>query len=544
MSRKPLTNNNTGIRGAQPAEPPDPVSTAEQGAGIARLLVLLASLLFVATSESSTWGADTSLAVIVILATFYVVATSISPLTGGDAARLNLLVTVTDILLITSIVYETGGLNSPLYSLYYLPILQASIRLNLRDAIGASLLAIGFYFVLGFTEGLGTNIPVRSTTRMAAFGFSAILVALFLALAMRETRDHRRAAMRATQLLAKMRGLVDVAAALSSTLELNEILGLIVQKAPAVMNADAASIVLADEAAGILRFRAASGPKAHLLAGRHMPLGSGMAGWVIEHDETVIVDAPETDPRFDKEIPQEIDYPVHSLIVTPIRIAGKPIGCVEVLNKAGEQSFDDDDRRVLEAFSIHAALAIENAGQYETTKTEALTDPLTGLCNRRELELRMDAELNHARRYGGPASVVMMDLDHFKRINDTYGHQAGDKMLREVAELLRRLSRSSDVVARYGGEEFVMILPHTDKEQAVEAAQRLRQAVENLRVRWAGASEPLTITISCGVASLRPGEDSAASVLGRADRRLYQAKAQGRNRVCAEDPAPVAQPQL
>ncbi len=234
MSQKPLTDN-TGIHEAQRTEPPDPVSMAEQGAGVARLLVLLTALLFVAMNEPSAWGADTSLAVIIVIATFYVVATSISPLTGGDAARLNLLVTVTDTLLITSIVYETGGLHSPLYPLYYLPILQASIRLNLRDAIGASLLAIGLYFVLGFTEGLGTNIPVRSTTRIVAFGFSAALVGLFLALAMRETREHRQATVRARQLLAKMRGLVDVAAALSSTLELNEILGLIVQKAPAVM---------------------------------------------------------------------------------------------------------------------------------------------------------------------------------------------------------------------------------------------------------------------------------------------------------------------
>jgi len=542
MSRKPLTNN-TGVHETQRGDPPDPVNAAEQGAGVARLLVLLTALLFVAMNEPSAWGSDTSLAVIVVIATFYVVATSISPLTSGDAARLNLLVTVTDTLLITSIVYETGGLHSPLYPLYYLPILQASIRLSLRDAIGASLLAIGLYFVLGFTEGLEANIPVRSTTRIVAFGFSATLVGLFLSLAMRETREHRRATLRATQLLTKMRGLVDVAAALSSTLELNEILGLIVQKAPAVMNAEAASIVLADEAAGVLRFRAASGPRAHLLAGRQMPLGSGLAGWVIEHDETVIVDTPETDPRFYKEILQEIEYPVRSLIVTPIRSAGKPIGCVEVLNKTGEQSFDDDDRRVLEAFSVHAALAIENAGQYETTKTEAITDPLTGLCNRRELEQRMAAELNHAVRYGGPVSVVMMDLDHFKRINDTYGHQAGDKVLREVAKLLRRLSRSSDVVARYGGEEFVMVLPHTGKQQAVEAAQRLRQAVESLRVWWAGVPEPLTITISCGVTSVRLGEDNAASVLARADRRLYQAKAEGRNRVCAEDAAPVAQSQ-
>ncbi|KKM10862.1 hypothetical protein SY88_11460 [Clostridiales bacterium PH28_bin88] len=162
----------------------------------------------------------------------------------------------------------------------------------------------------------------------------------------------------------------------------------------------------------------------------------------------------------------------------------------------------------------------------------ASTDPLTGLLNRRTLMQRMEAEVERARRERQPISVVMCDIDHFKTVNDAYGHQAGDAVLREVARCLVSACRSYDIVGRYGGEEFLIVFPGTDACESMAIAERLRAKVASLLVN-AGDEQNIQITASFGVATVR--EESAESIdalIGRADRALYCAKSKGRNRVC------------
>lgn len=161
----------------------------------------------------------------------------------------------------------------------------------------------------------------------------------------------------------------------------------------------------------------------------------------------------------------------------------------------------------------------------------SVLDPLTGCYNRRLLDQRLPAELERCFRYNRPLSVVFVDIDHFKRINDDWGHAAGDAVLREVAQcLLKGIRAQIDWVARYGGEEFLVVLPERDQLQAVEAAERLRALIASTPVTYDGNSIP--ITGSFGVSEYRPG-DSVTSVLARADSMLYAAKRLGRNRVQA-----------
>ena len=159
---------------------------------------------------------------------------------------------------------------------------------------------------------------------------------------------------------------------------------------------------------------------------------------------------------------------------------------------------------------------------------QARTDALTGLLNRRGFESQMAFALALARRSSRPLSLIAVDVDHFKRVNDTYGHEAGDEVLRRMARTLESRLRSSDVVARLGGEEFVALLPDTD----LAGAQAIAQV---LVTTMAAQQDPVvgTITVSVGVASMR-GQDSGANILRRADMALYEAKGQGRNRVCVE----------
>jgi diguanylate cyclase (GGDEF)-like protein len=179
-------------------------------------------------------------------------------------------------------------------------------------------------------------------------------------------------------------------------------------------------------------------------------------------------------------------------------------------------------------------LRIQKALELEYTRRLANTDGLTGLYNHRYFQERLQEEINRARRYSHPLSLVLADIDDFKRFNDTYGHPCGDRALLEVARVLARVSRNSDIVARYGGEEFAVLLPETTKPQAEICADRIRTSVWSHRFRGPDDQERLRLSLSAGVAVFLP-EGNAAHLLQRADVALYQAKRLGRNRVCAAE---------
>ena len=160
---------------------------------------------------------------------------------------------------------------------------------------------------------------------------------------------------------------------------------------------------------------------------------------------------------------------------------------------------------------------------------QARTDMLTGLLNRRGFDTQMSFAMALARRSGRPLSLITVDVDHFKRVNDTYGHAAGDEVLRRLAQTLQERLRGSDVVARVGGEEFVAMLPDTDLEGARAIAETLVAAMDEQRDAVVGK-----VTVSAGVATLRGPEYESADLMRRADAALYEAKGQGRNRVCVE----------
>ncbi|TXF11896.1 GGDEF domain-containing protein [Pelomicrobium methylotrophicum] len=181
--------------------------------------------------------------------------------------------------------------------------------------------------------------------------------------------------------------------------------------------------------------------------------------------------------------------------------------------------------------SLQTAVDIRRAVLLEQ---EAITDPLTGLYNRRHLARRLEKEFARARRYGMPLSVLLLDIDHFKCVNDTYGHQVGDQVLNHVARLTLQAIRETDLAARYGGEEFVIIAPNTEASSAAALAERLRRHVEThplvLHGGYSGRQE-IRVTVSIGVAGLGRDTSDSQHLLQEADEALYRAKQQGRNRV-------------
>lgn len=171
--------------------------------------------------------------------------------------------------------------------------------------------------------------------------------------------------------------------------------------------------------------------------------------------------------------------------------------------------------------------------QSDLLRDLAYVDGLTSVANRRRFEAALEAEWRRCRRSNAPLAVILIDVDHFKRYNDHYGHPAGDACLQRVAQQLQlQLKRSHDLVARYGGEEFICLLPDCDLPGGLAKAQVLLQAVESMGIEHAALPGESRVTISCGVASMVPSEDASPSALTKlADKRLYQAKSEGRNRV-------------
>jgi diguanylate cyclase (GGDEF)-like protein len=205
---------------------------------------------------------------------------------------------------------------------------------------------------------------------------------------------------------------------------------------------------------------------------------------------------------------------------------GRAHGVMTVARRG--RPFTDDDRDVLRSLGAEAALALENIELHFQVRRQAVTDELTGLANHGRFQELLNAEIEQVRRYHHPIGLIMLDIDNFKAVNDTYGHQQGDAVLRHVARVLRENSRDADSPARYGGEELSLILPHTDLEGAHAIAERIRSAVEGLRVARTDGRGVLRVTASVGVAASTAGNKDA--LIAEADGALYQAKRAGKNR--------------
>ncbi len=211
---------------------------------------------------------------------------------------------------------------------------------------------------------------------------------------------------------------------------------------------------------------------------------------------------------------------------------GRGVEQVGVVSIAREgRDFDEGEYDLFAYLAGQAAISIENVDLHETVRRQALTDELTGLYNLRHFHDTLDTELERQRRFGTNVGLVMLDIDDFKRINDSFGHQQGDLVLIEVARALRNLSRDIDEPARYGGEEMAVILPQTDVAGAELLAERMRTAVEDLEIDRLDGDGKIRVTASFGVASLPANAHDKAALIAEADAALYRAKRAGKNRV-------------
>jgi len=225
------------------------------------------------------------------------------------------------------------------------------------------------------------------------------------------------------------------------------------------------------------------------------------------------------------------DY--ESLLVLPLIVKDEVVGTFTVAAKRAG-AFPSDKREMLGVIANQVAISMQNARMYELVEEQATTDGLTGLVNHRTFQERFSTMLGRAERHTTAVSILLTDIDHFKKVNDTYGHPTGDEVLRRVAAILKASARKIDIVARYGGEEFAIVLDGTDREGARQLAERVRAEVE--QQTFASNKGPFKATLSIGVASYPDDGREKADLIARADQSLYAAKHGGRNRtVCFAD---------
>ena len=336
--------------------------------------------------------------------------------------------------------------------------------------------------------------------------------------------------------------MVDILHEVTDALAPDEIYQILTRRVANVLKVSRCSMVLAKENDNVgVIVMAADNP---MLRNLEIPLDRyPEIREALRSDKAVLVQDVQSDPLYAevRELwkRENISVPTTSIIAIPFGLREEQSGVFFLRTLGNEPRLKPEDLQFAERVVRTTVNAIEKAYALEEAESDkvryqwlATVDPLTGCHNRRSLMDKLEQELDRARRYGLAISVLMIDLDRFKTVNDTYGHLVGDRVLQQLGDLLRRQVRTVDVVARYGGEEFVVVLPETDEEGAVVFAERLRVAVsEN---DFSDAAEKLNATVSIGVAGT-PGDNigSGEDLIGSADKALYVAKANGRNQVAS-----------
>lgn len=305
---------------------------------------------------------------------------------------------------------------------------------------------------------------------------------------------------------------------------LDQLVDFIVAKTGEILSARRCSLMLLDEKNSELCIRGAIGLPEELVANTRVKLGAPVAGMVASDGQAVLVPNIEYDQRFKRAgLP---GYSSRSFISAPIKVNNKVIGVINAADKGekGQEPFNELDLKILMAIVREGAVAIENAELYRELEFLSNEDSLTTLGNYRSFVRGLDHEINRAKRYAVALTVALLDIDHFKEVNDTFGHVKANEVLRRMSELFKNSLRSIDMVYRYGGDEFVVILPGTDVPETGMVMERLRLKVEQIFARE-------KVTLSIGIAGFQPELDRLALTF-RADRAMYQAKKEGRNRVC------------
>lgn len=345
----------------------------------------------------------------------------------------------------------------------------------------------------------------------------------------RETRSQLKSL---SKINSKLLSLIGITSIIASSLDKKKVLKSILDQTKVLMECTGSSVLLVDAETNQLYFEVLSNEEdMEALSEIRLEKGEGIAGKVWETGESLLIEDARKDERFSYKVDQKLEIKTKSLIAVPLIVNENVIGVMEAINKTDNSSFTDFDLEIFKTLSIQAAIAIDNANLYEM----AITDGMTKMFIHRYFKRRIKEEFIRTLRYNRDLALIMFDIDHFKKFNDTYGHQLGDEVLIKTANIIMSSCRAADIPARYGGEEFVIILPETDKIGGMDLAERIRKKIMETNITF--QDELISITISAGVSSIKSNSpQSPEELIEMSDKALYFSKENGRNRVSLFDP--------
>lgn len=311
---------------------------------------------------------------------------------------------------------------------------------------------------------------------------------------------------------------VEMAKAISRSKTIEETLDRVMEQIGAIFTPEHWSLLLKEPEGNGLKFVVVEGENSEKLKNHVLRPDEGVAGWIMSNRRPVIIDDVSKDQRFSDRMDNHTQFKTQSIIGVPLLSGDQVFGVIELINKIDGKPFTPYELKILNTIADFAGIAIEKAYYSNTLKKLAQNDPLTGLYNRRCFEQFLNAELESHKRYDTPLALLMIDVDDFKGINDTFGHPEGDNVLSALAEIVQSSIRTVDKACRYGGDEYIVILPNGHINDAEIVRDRIKKKIKQLNAK---KTLP-TFSVSIGVHEL--SDDDDCPILSLLDNDLYQEK--------------------
>lgn len=438
-----------------------------------------------------------------------------------------------DILFITALIFFTGKAQSNFYLLYYLSVSIGSYYLGFGGGLFLTFLASLSYLCLIML--LGKEIFAGDLmVRVSFLWFFAIIFGMaskFIKVSERrlfktlDVLNQRTVELERTQV--QIETIYETSRALGEIYNLEEVLDEILRIAKDILGFQSLSVLLFDKKKECLLLKAKFEleKKFKFDPPKKIPL-TGITGSVVKSRKGVRIFDVRTDPRYVLGLED-----ARSEMAVPMISRGKVVGVLDAESKK-IGAFEEADQKVFSILASSAAMAIENAMLHQQTEELTIIDELTGIYNFRYFTKKLTGELKRAKRYHQPLSLLMIDIDWFKRCNDSYGHLFGNFVLKTLSSVISSCIREVDILSRYGGEEFVVILPQTTKIDAKRIGERIRYQVESTTFKDKTGPTKTFLTVSLGVASYPVDAEAQEELIKKVDQALYIAKGKGKNLVC------------
>jgi len=309
----------------------------------------------------------------------------------------------------------------------------------------------------------------------------------------------------------------DVEIGVAAAKTINDAMEQVMSKIGEIFSPETHVLLLLNKESGQLYVKLAHGKNADKLKDHKIPKGEGLASWIVENRKSELVKDAKKDSRLSKSINKLTEYDIKFMMGVPLEVTDKTIGVFQLINKANEETYSADDLNIMKTIVEYAAMATEKVYYLSAMKDLDNVDSLTGVYKRRHFDSQFSKEEERAKRYTNSISMLIVNIDGFKMINDQHGHEAGDKILKSLAEVLKKAVRRVDIVARYGGDEFVVLLPQTSKGSAELVRERIEKDIHK-----ESKKSPVHYSVSIGLGSA--GAKAAGGVTEKAEKDLQKQK--------------------